>query len=196
MSADGERNFLPIVAIVIVVLFAGAITASVVVWRRQQLADAEARATSSPPTPLVIPTVTATATPEPVDLGKFGEPAPSAHVVERRSRDVGPHGNESVGALVDSSAIPNAEQAIARLRPGFRSCYNKGLANDPSMAGSITIAIKVAPSGDITDVTKKGGSGLSSDVEQCIIKRARNGTFDATPSGGTISVPIQFVRAN
>jgi len=188
MAADGERNFLPIVALVIVLIFVMAATAGFVVWRRQRVADSEARATSSPPPPTPPATLT-TLTAESLVI------APSAQVVDPRPRSVGPHGNESVGALTTSSDIPNAESAIAKLRPGFRSCYNKGLANDPSMSGSMTIAIKIAANGDITDVSKTGGSGLSSDVETCIVKRARNGTFDATPTGGTISVPVRFVRA-
>jgi len=113
-----------------------------------------------------------------------------------QTRDVkGPTGSESVGALSTSAPVANAEAAIAKLRPGFRSCYNKGLANDPSMAGKIVLAIKIAPNGDVNDVSKVGGSGLSSDVEQCIIKRAKNGTFDAPGgSGSTIQVPVTFVK--
>ena len=52
------------------------------------------------------------------------------------------------------------------------------------MAGKIVLAIKIAPNGDVTDVSKAGGSGLSSDVEQCIIKRAKSGTFDAPGGSG------------
>jgi hypothetical protein len=107
----------------------------------------------------------------------------------------GPTGQESVGSLSTSAPVANAEAAIAKLRPGFRSCYNKGLANDPSMAGKIVLAIKIGANGDVNDVSKVGGSGLSSDVEQCIIKRARNGTFDAPGgSGSTIQVPVTFVK--
>ena len=47
----------------------------------------------------------------------------------------------------------------------------------------------------VNDVSKVGGSGLSSDVEQCIIKRAKGGTFDAPGgSGSTIQVPVTFVK--
>lgn len=115
-----------------------------------------------------------------------------------QTRDVkGPTGTESVGSLSTSAPVANAEAAIAKLRPGFRSCYNKGLANDPSMAGKIVLAIKIGANGDVNDVSKVGGSGLSSDVEQCIIKRARNGSFDAPGgSGSTIQVPVTFVKQN
>jgi hypothetical protein len=107
----------------------------------------------------------------------------------------GPTGDAQTGSISTSAPVANAEAAIARLRPGFRSCYNKGLANDPSMAGKIVLAIKIAPNGDVNDVSKVGGSGLSSDVEQCIIKRAKGGTFEAPGgSGSTIQVPVTFVK--
>lgn len=186
MAGDGERNYLAIVALVIALIFVIAATAGFVVWRRQHVADMETRATSSPVSP---PTPT---TPESVD------PLPS-HLTDPgiARRTIGPRGSAAVGAL-DPTPVANAEQAIARLRPGFRSCYNKGLASDPSMEGSITIAITVAKNGDVDDVVKKSGHGLSSDVEACIIKRARNATFDAPTSGGTatISVPVTFARAH
>ena len=71
------------------------------------------------------------------------------------------------------------------------------MANDPSMAGKIVLAIKIGANGDVNDVSKVGGSGLSSEVEQCIIKRARNGSFDAPGgSGSTIQVPVTFVKQN
>jgi len=107
----------------------------------------------------------------------------------------GPTGEASMGAVSTSAPVANAEATIARLRPGFRSCYNKGLANDPSMAGKLVLAIKIAPNGDVSSVSKVGGSGLSSDVESCIMRKARNATFDAPGgSGSTVQVPVTFVR--
>jgi hypothetical protein len=107
----------------------------------------------------------------------------------------GPKGDAQTGSISTSAPVANAEATIARLRPGFRSCYNKGLSNDPSMAGKLVLAIKIAPNGDVTSVTKAGGSGLSSDVEQCIIRKAKNATFDAPGgSGSTVQVPVTFVK--
>jgi hypothetical protein len=86
------------------------------------------------------------------------------------------------------------EGPIARLRPSFRSCYvRKGLEVDPTMEGKIVIDIAIAPNGDVGDVTKVEGSGLSPAVEQCIIERAHNASF--SPPGGTgthARVPIIF----
>jgi len=107
----------------------------------------------------------------------------------------GPTGEAQTGAVSTSAPVANAERTIAGLRPGFRSCYNKGLSNDPSMAGKIVLAIKIAPNGEVESVNKVGGSGLSSDVESCIMKKARNASFDAPGgSGSTVQVPVTFVK--
>ncbi len=89
---------------------------------------------------------------------------------------------------------PNLEGAIARLRPSFRSCYvRKGLDVDPTMEGKLVIDIHIAPNGDVGAVTKVDGTGLSSAVEQCIIDRAHNASFDAPGGTGTHArVPIIF----
>lgn len=96
----------------------------------------------------------------------------------------GPHG----------TGDPAIEGAIARLRPSFRSCYvRKGLDVDPTMEGKLVIDIKIAPNGDVDDVKKVDGSGLSSAVEQCIIERAHNASFNAPGGTGTHArVPIIF----
>lgn len=105
----------------------------------------------------------------------------------------GPTGDAQMGAITGGGAVSGADRVIAGLRPGFKSCYNKGLANDPSMAGKIVIAIKVQPNGDVESVSKAGGSGLSADVEQCIMNKAKHASFDAGP-GATIQVPVTFVQ--
>ena len=191
-AADGERNYLAIVALFVALILVIAFTAAFVVWHRH--ADDPRFATSSPlppPTPSLtladptsVPTTTATAT--------------TSELPDNITDHSFPRGLErklitTPSAPDPTSAIPNATSTISRLRPGFRACYNKGLAADPDLQGSITIAITVAPNGDVTNATKKSG-GLSPDVDACMLRKAKNATFDASPSGGTVSVPIQFVR--
>ncbi len=98
------------------------------------------------------------------------------------------------GPVVGTVPVPNLEAVIAKLRPSFRSCYQqKGLAIDPTMAGKLVIRIDIAPNGDVRSVTKAGGSGLSQPVEQCIVQKVQNASFDAPGGGGAkVDVPISF----
>lgn len=87
--------------------------------------------------------------------------------------------------------VPGADGSIAALKPSFRSCYNKGLGDDPHMAGKIVLSIRVQPNGEVQTVSKDSGSGLSDKVEQCIEGKARNASFNQG-RGGTLKVPVSF----
>lgn len=129
------------------------------------------------------------------DLGKndLGPVAvTSARVVD------GPKGDVLPGTLEMSVPVANAERTIAKLRPSFRSCYQqKGLSMDSTMAGKLVIRIDIAPNGEVRSVTKTGGNGLSPAVEQCIIGKVQNASFDAPGGGGSkLDVPVTFVNGS
>jgi hypothetical protein len=91
-------------------------------------------------------------------------------------------------------AVANAENVIAGLRPGFRACYNRGLANDPTMDGCVTLRVHIAPEGSVgtTDAVVK--DGLSPSVVGCLEELLRRAAFDPPGgSGATINVPITFI---
>jgi hypothetical protein len=105
-----------------------------------------------------------------------------------------PHGQATVGSVAPTGNIPNAAVAVARLRPGFRSCYNKGLASDPAMKGTLVLDVAVAANGDVSGVARVSGAGLSPEVELCLIRKTKNAAFDAPGgTGTTLRVPISFV---
>jgi hypothetical protein len=107
----------------------------------------------------------------------------------------GPTGDVQMGATSASVPVNNAERVVAGLRPKFRACYNKGLASDPSMAGSVTITAKIAPNGEVTAADSGGGGGLSPEVQTCIARAVKNAQFDAVGgSGSTINIPVKFVQ--
>ena len=110
----------------------------------------------------------------------------------------GPKGDVLPGTFEMSAPVANAERTIAKLRPGFRSCYQqKGLSMDSTMAGKLVMRIDIAPNGDVRSVTKTGGSGLSPAVEQCILDKVQNASFDAPGGGGSkLDVPVTFVNGS
>ena len=91
----------------------------------------------------------------------------------------------------------DAERTIAAVRPRFRACYDKGLAVDPSMTGSMTVVLAVDADGTVTAAHAEEESGLSSQVRDCIVESARGAHFAPSTTGQatTVRVPVRFVQA-
>lgn len=106
----------------------------------------------------------------------------------------GPTGTANVGtAAVSGGSVSNADRVVAGMRTGFRACYNRGLASNPDLHGSVKIVAKVGPNGEVVSATPQGGTTLSQDVVECVIKRVRTGQFDPPSGGGaTIVIPVTF----
>lgn len=81
----------------------------------------------------------------------------------------------------------------------LRFCYvEQGLKVNPSLAGTITVAITLTGSGNVTDadITNRtwGGAGASS-AESCIVSKIRSWRFPASSAGGgTYSFPFNFTK--
>jgi hypothetical protein len=100
------------------------------------------------------------------------------------------------GAAVLGGAVGNAAEVVAGMSPSFRRCYNRGLAEDPNMNGSLKITAKIGPDGDVLSATPSGGAGLSGAVISCAVARVQSAQF-SPPSGGgaTIVIPITFTQS-
>jgi Ca-activated chloride channel family protein len=108
----------------------------------------------------------------------------------------GPKGNASLGGpVVSGGNVSNAARVVAGMRAGFRNCFQRGLAQDPSAQGSLRLAIKVGPGGEVTNVTPSGVTGnLPAVVVACLVARARAAQFNPPDSGSpTVAVPVTFV---
>lgn len=106
----------------------------------------------------------------------------------------GPTGTADVGsASVSGGSVSNADRVVAQMRAGFRACYNRGLANNPELHGSVKIVAKVGPNGEVVSATPQGGSTLGSDVIDCVVRRVKSAQFDPPSGGGaTIVIPVTF----
>lgn len=107
----------------------------------------------------------------------------------------GPVGNASIGgAAVSGGNVANASSVVAGMAAGFRRCYNKGLAEDPSMKGSVRITAKIGPNGEVLSASPSGGSGLSSTVVSCVTARVSSAQFSPPEGGGaTVVIPVSFI---
>ena len=102
-----------------------------------------------------------------------------------------PLGITQIDSVLQTWNIPHADGTIAALKPEYRTCYNKGLAENPQMSGKVVLSVVVQPNGEVQGVTKADGAGLSPKVEQCIIDHTRRASFEQG-SGGTLRVPVSL----
>lgn len=106
----------------------------------------------------------------------------------------GPTGTANVGsAAVSGGSVSNADRVVAGMRAGFRACYNRGLANNPDLHGSVKIVARVGPNGDVVSATPQGGTTLGQDVVDCVVRRVKSASFDPPSGGGaTVVIPVTF----
>jgi hypothetical protein len=117
----------------------------------------------------------------------WGEGAPTG-------KGKGKVGSASIGgAAVSGGSVAQASSVVAGMAAGFRRCYNKGLAEDPNMKGSVRLTAKIGPTGEVLSVSPSG-HGLSGTVVSCVSARVSSAQF-APPEGGsaTIVIPVTFV---
>jgi hypothetical protein len=62
------------------------------------------------------------------------------------------------------------------------------------MAGSLVVRAKVSANGEVDHAVAASVVGLSSDVAACIVRTIAGATFDPTPSGSTLDVPVKMVQ--
>ena len=81
----------------------------------------------------------------------------------------------------------------------LRFCYvERGLKANPSLAGTINVAISLTGSGNVTDVditSRTWGGAGASEAESCIIDKIRSWKFPSSSAGGgTYGFPFNFTK--
>ena len=107
---------------------------------------------------------------------------------------------------IDAPKVGGVQRDVSELGSFVRShesqlrfCYNEyGLKVNPSLAGSVTTSVSLAPSGGVTavNVTNRTWSGAgASDTERCISEKMRSWHFPPSEAGdGTFSFSFSFTR--
>lgn len=128
-------------------------------------------------------------------IGSTGQQAGAGEGTGVAEKGTGLRANAAVGgAAVSGGNVSNAARVVAGMRAGFRNCFQRGLALDPSAQGGLRVVIRVGPTGQVTNATASSVTGnLSAAVVACVVARARAAQFDA-PDGGaaTVTVPVTF----
>ena len=126
-------------------------------------------------------------------IAASGRSSPSADLAGA-AKVTGVKGSAAIGgANVTGGSIGNAQRVVAGMRAGFRNCYQRGLGENPDAGGSIMLAVRVAPGGEVEDVIPTSPGGLPDSVIACVVARVRASQFDP-PDGGSaiINVPVTF----
>ncbi|MCC6998848.1 MAG: AgmX/PglI C-terminal domain-containing protein [Deltaproteobacteria bacterium] len=89
------------------------------------------------------------------------------------------------GDVLDRGSIQKVFRAGA---PGFRFCFEKALKQQPNLAGRVDVNITIEADGTVSQADAKG---LTPELEQCMVERARKLRFP--PGSSSIKVHFPFI---
>lgn len=133
--------------------------------------------------------------------GDVGAPLGQTEAPGRSGRDSGgkpPIGAAQVQGVATAQGYRwNALQVVAGLRAAFRRCYQQALNHNPNVAGTIKLALRVGPGGEVSSVGASLSGNLPPAMVGCVRARAQVAEFDP-PHGGSvvIKLPVIFVRGS
>ena len=99
------------------------------------------------------------------------------------------------GTTSTSGRIPaETIQRVVRQNFGrFRSCYESGLKNNPSLSGRVGVRFVIGRNGDVSQVSNGGGDLPDSGVTNCVVGAFRGLSFPQPEEGiVTVGYSIQF----
>jgi hypothetical protein len=105
-----------------------------------------------------------------------------------------PTGSGCDGKCV-GSAPPELGQALQVRASQARRCYNQALANDTSLKGHVSVAVKIGPSGNVCSASVAANDMGSPGVGECAANIFRSAGSYPAPRGGCVvaTVPMSFV---
>ena len=143
----------------------------------------------------------------PIRPGLAGYPLRSLAAIHERSdngpgREAPTRGPAATNVIFEPAEwpVPDAERVIAAMRPGFRVCFSRGLAEDPHMAGRVSLIATIASNGEVSAVDIDNRTGVSEAVTACLARRVRGAHFDRqnrsglknpNPGGAGVSGPLE-----
>lgn len=83
-------------------------------------------------------------------------------------------------------------QVIGRNQAAVRSCYQKGLVKNPSLAGKVTVRFQVGTSGTVGDVAAEAEGFKAPDVVECVRKAVGEMRFPPAQTTSAVTYPFIF----
>ena len=106
-------------------------------------------------------------------------PAPQARVSRGHPDVTGPLSREQI------------EQVVRRHQRGIRTCYERALASNPSLAGIVSPSWRVEANGRVAGARIAEDTLGDPNVADCILREVGRMRFDA-PSGGSVAITYPF----
>ncbi len=176
----GNRTFVWVVIVLAIV------AAALIIWKCSS---------SDPPPPPPPPEKPALKPPPPPppppppeeDAGPDAAPEPPKKPIVKRT---GPKGCKPKCA---GNVTPALNQALAIRARGAKSCYEKALRTNSTLAGKMVVSIKVAPSGALCSSRVSTNELRDASVASCVRRRLVSKALPK-PDGGCVDVkvPLNF----
>lgn len=89
-----------------------------------------------------------------------------------------------------------APDYLKQLAGPFRRCFQKALANDATIQGSVKLHVSLDAKGVVQRVTPKNREGLPDAMVECCVLAVKAHTFDPPPPDTpTLTIPLSFKKA-
>jgi hypothetical protein len=139
----------------------------------------------------------------PTELAEAPPPPPSEE--ELAALEKKPEPASTVGAAPSSgpagclaecpgNAGATLQRALGARGGQARGCYNRALQTNPTLAGKMTVAVKLSPTGSVCSASIVSDTLGNPGVASCVLENFRSGKYPA-PDGGCVTtrVPLDFV---
>jgi TonB family protein len=118
--------------------------------------------------------------PAAVDLGA-GHPRERLTIIPGRTTVVGALDREVVARVIQSH------------QSEIKFCYESELQKDPSLAGKVSVAWTIDPTGAVVDAAVSESSMGNAAVEACLVARVRRWRFPEPQGGGVVAITYPWI---
>jgi hypothetical protein len=121
-------------------------------------------------------------------------PEESAKPDDKAPKKVGSTGPNPCSKECTGTASGALTSALAGRAGQSRSCYERALSTNATLEGTLTVGVKVGPSGQVCSARVVADGLHDPGVSNCVVNRFMGATFPA-PQGGCadVNVPLRFM---
>jgi TonB family protein len=84
-------------------------------------------------------------------------------------------------------------KVVRRHQSEIKFCYERALASDQKLAGKVTVAWTIDPTGAVSEANLAESTLDNANVEACVLERIRRWRFPEPMGGGVVAVSFPWV---